>query len=158
MASNLQDIHSLATGTILFLFLIKGTSQLILTAMPDLTNLRICPGLVQFTCASARAPLGLSWVINGSVQESYIYLSSDTLPKSLNINFPSPLPGVELQIISAHINGDRQTVNIRSTLTGNATVLRGLAIECVALTTRSGKLTVNVRGMCKKLIDIYLLN
>ena len=131
------------------MFFIKGTSQLILTATPDLTNSRICPGLVQFTCASARAPLGLSWVINGSIQESYIYLLSDTFPKSLDINFPSPLPRVELQIISAHINSDRQTVNIRSTLTGNATVLRGLAIECVALTTRSGKLTVNVRGMCK---------
>lgn len=118
-----------------------------MTSIPELSDdfSTICPGMITFTC-TGDGP-SLTWVINGTHQETYTYRQSDILPLSMGTR----IPGVQIQVISARHHNDFMSINITSTLSGPASNLKGLPIQCVSSMGWSRTLTIgHVGGMHHK--------
>ena len=127
--------------TIITLLLTKVFSQLSLTSIPDVNrHSTVCPGPIEFTCRGDQVPLNLTWLVNGSKQITYTFQPSDVFPKSLLIQ--PPLLGVQIQITSALLDNDTETMNITSTLSGSTSNLSGFPIQCASMDITSGRLQI----------------
>ena len=99
----------------MFFFLPADAQSLSLISSPQL-NGPICPGP---TCVGTRVPFILEWRLNDTVRGEYAF-RGDTRPVNITLN--PPIPGVMAQVINVSHN---VTVNIISTMSGEASILEG---------------------------------
>ena len=126
------------------IFSSPANAQLLsLTSSPQLTG-PICPGPIEFTCVATRVPFLLQWRLNDTVHGTYSF-TGDTRPVSISLN--PPIPGVMAQVTSVSQNQDIVTMNITSTLSGNASALDGSSVQCTAVTFTNEVYMVNVIGI-----------
>ena len=87
-------------------------------------------------------PTVLQWRLNDTVHGTYVYNVGDTTPVSITL-----LPGVMAQVTSVSINQDSVTINITSTLSGDASALDGSSVQCTSSRLTSEIYIVDVIGM-----------
>ena len=109
-------------------------------------NGALCPGRVTFTCRGIEVP-SLTWAINDSDLASFSnYDPMQPLPLNLTLMDPSSLTsGVQVQVYSVDPYENKPFFyNITSTLSGDASLLRGSIIDCRRLPLRSSTINITV--------------
>ena len=81
--------------------------------------------------------------MNDTIYGRYSF-EGDTSP--VNIPFNPPIPGVMARVTSVSQNLDNVTINIISTMSGEASILEGLSVQCTIIPFTSNSYTVSVRG------------
>ena len=111
------------------------------------SNGTFCPGRVTLTCRGIETP-SLAWTVNGSVLAEFLGYSVQPLPLNLNLINPSHLTsGVQVQVISVNPDENHLRNNITSTLSGDASLLRGSIIDCRLNPFKSDAIHItNIRG------------
>ena len=112
------------------------------------SNGTFCPGRVTFTCRGIETP-SLTWAINGSDLASFSdYDPVQPLPLNLTLINPSHLTsGVQVQVNSVNPDENNLSYNITSTLSGDASLLRGSIIDCRRLPFNSSDVHITyIRG------------
>ena len=123
--------------------------QLSLTSSP-LSNGPICPGPIQFTCMGAEVASVLMWRINGS-DYARVEFNGTLFPL---ITYYPLIPGVEVPVMVTSVSVNQEnnaTIDIRSTLRSNVSVLTGSIIQCSALISSSEVHVRAIAGMQRKL-------
>ena len=140
----LYNNNIISTGVIFHdaFFLLVDAQLISLTSSPQLND-SICPGTIEFTCVGTRVPIVLEWRLNDTVLGSYIF-RGDTRPDNISLN--PAIPGLMAQVTSVSRNQDVSTINITSTLSGDASTLEGSSVQCVSPPLSSTIYTVSVRG------------
>ena len=112
------------------------------------SNGTFCPGRVTLTCRGIEVP-SLTWAINGSDLASFAeYDSMQHLPLNLALINPSHLTsGVQVQVNSVTPDENNHNYDITSTLSGDASLLRGSIIDCRRLPFNSSDVYItDIRG------------
>ena len=112
-------------------------------------NGTFCPGRVTLTCRGIKVP-SLTWTINDSNLASFAnYNPMQPLPLNLTLINPSRFTsGVQVQVNSVYPYEDNLFYNVSSTLSGDASILRGSKINCIHNPFRSGPVYItDIRGM-----------
>ena len=106
-------------------------------------NETFCPGRVTLTCRGIEVP-SLTWAINDSDFAVFSdYNPMEPLPLNLTLINPSHLTsGVQVQVHSINPDENDLFYNISSTLSGDASLLRGSTIECRRLPFKSGPINI----------------
>ena len=128
------------------IFLFLAAPQLFLTSSPP-TNESICPGPIQFTCMGTEVGNGLMWRVNGSdyATVTVTFIGTTLVPRIIKNPLLSGLE-VPVMVNSVSVNQENNaTIDIRSTLRSNVSVLTGSMIQCSALEVDSNK--VHVRAI-----------
>ena len=131
--------------TVIFhcIFSSPASAQLISLTSPLQLSGPICPGPIEFTCVGTRVPFTFQWRLNDTFNGTYSF-AGDTRPVSTPLD--PPIPGVMAQVTSVSANEDGVTMNITSTLSGNASALDGSSVQCRAVTFISNIHMVDVIG------------
>ena len=115
----------------------------ILSSTPS--NGTFCPGRVSLTCHGIEAP-SLTWTVNGSDLAELSGYNMQPLP--LNLTLINPSPGVQVQVNRVNPDENNLLNNITSTLSGDASLLRGSIIDCRRLPFKSDVIHItNIRGI-----------
>ena len=126
-----------------FIFYVAAP-QLSLTSSP-LSNGPICSGPIQFTCMGTEVGNVLMWRVNGSDYATVTVTFNGTLVPQVTKN---PLfPGVEVPVMVTSVSVNQEnnaTIDIRSTLRSEVSVLTGSTIQCSAVINSS---EVHVRAI-----------
>ena len=112
-------------------------------------NGTFCPGRVTLTCHGIEIP-SLTWAINDSNLASFSnYDPTQRLPLNLTLINPSHLTsGVQVQVNMVNPYENNLFYNVSSTLSGDASILRGSKINCRRLPFRSEPIYItDIRGM-----------
>ena len=133
-------------------FFFPANAQLLSLTSPQL-NGPICPGPIEFTCVGTRVPIALQWRLNDTVHGTYVN-TGDTRPVNITLN--PLLPGVMAQVTSVSPNEDGVSMNITSTLSGDASALDGSSVQCTAFSLTSEIYIVNVIGMINITYDLCM--
>ena len=122
------------------------------------SNGTFCPGRVTLTCRGIEVP-SLTWTINGSDLAQFPeYDSMQSLPLNLILINPSNLTsGVQVQIDSVNPYENNISYNITSTLSGDASLLRGSIIDCRRLPFNSSDVYItDIRGRYTLCVATYV--
>ena len=118
------------------------------------SNGTFCPGRVTLTCRGIEVP-SLTWAINGSDLAQFTeYNPMQRLPLTLT---PSRLiSGVQMQVNSVNPDKNNLSYNITSTLSGDASLLRGSIIDCRRLPFNSNDVYItDIRGRYTLIHSVY---
>ena len=109
----------------------SAAPQLSLTSSPP-SNGPICPGPIHFTCTGTEVANRLMWRVNGSDYARVTVTFNGTLVPQIR-----PLlhvPGVEVMVARVSLNQENvATIDIRSILRSDVSVLTGSTIQCSAV-------------------------
>ena len=104
------------------------------------SNGTFCLGRVEFNCTGTEVANSLIWRVNDTIRATYTYQPLvDNRPFPHSVTLTSPIPSVQVWVNRASVNQD-DSIDIMSTLSGNASVLSGSMVQC----TSAGNTTSNI--------------